>query len=317
LSPAQRFHAVSTLLYWLAVPGRLVFLTAPLFYLYLGLHPFYADVPALACYWGPTLVADLYLNGWLARERRSRLWSEVYEALIAWPVLSAATRATLFRSRRGYRVTGKERARTLRVCVPVALPLAIIAVLTVFGLGAEVTGAFDRASDPTAATVYVAWAVYNLALLGVTLLATIDVPNGRKYDRAAVTRQVVVHAAGGQVHASTVDLSLGGALLRPREPGGLGGLRAGEVIEVALTGSGLWLKAEVVRLVPGTGRPRGHGHQVAVAWTALDDEATARLQEMLIEARAEWCGTVVTETQATLAFVRALRRWHPLAEARL
>ncbi|MFC3554707.1 UDP-forming cellulose synthase catalytic subunit [Alcaligenes endophyticus] len=94
LSLAQRLCYASAALHFFYGLPRLVFLTAPLAYLFFGAHVFNASALLIMAYAVPHIVHALLTNSRMQGKYRHTFWNEVYETVLAWYIM-LPTLATL------------------------------------------------------------------------------------------------------------------------------------------------------------------------------------------------------------------------------
>ncbi len=107
LTIGQRICYLQAMMHFLFALPRVVFLTAPLAYLLLGLNVIAASPLAIMAYALPHIFHSVATNSRLQRNNRHSFWSEIYETVLAL-FLVRVTLATLIAPRRGkFNVTNK------------------------------------------------------------------------------------------------------------------------------------------------------------------------------------------------------------------
>jgi cellulose synthase (UDP-forming) len=239
----RRFGAGLTFFQWLVFlpfhyllnfPCQLLFALLPLVYLWTGWTHFYVTSTAeLAAYQGPALISGFLLSRWfLPHARVPLLSSAIYFYLSArtFPTV-VATLIKPFGT--PFRVTPKGRTNVGKGGDPVAVwGLVILIVLTVGGIvvGCKSPG---RLNSPTGLTIATCWALCNLVLFGLTLLAVSQKPRLRGEERFRIGRPGSLEASGWTRNCTVIDLSLSGVLLA-----GAGDLEVGQPVRLSLDGIG-------------------------------------------------------------------------------
>ncbi|MEJ1975739.1 MAG: UDP-forming cellulose synthase catalytic subunit [Acetobacteraceae bacterium] len=107
LTIGQRICYLQAMIHFLFALPRVVFLTAPLAYLLVGLNVIAASPLAIVAYALPHIFHSVATNSRLTRNNRHSFWSEIYETVLAL-FLVRVTVATLLAPRRGkFNVTNK------------------------------------------------------------------------------------------------------------------------------------------------------------------------------------------------------------------
>lgn len=107
LSLFQRLCYTNAMLHFFHGIPRIVFLTAPLSYLYFELHVINATAFAIAIYALPHIVMSQVANSRMQGRYRHSFWAEVYESVLAWYIMLPTTLA-FFNPRLGkFNVTAK------------------------------------------------------------------------------------------------------------------------------------------------------------------------------------------------------------------
>ena len=215
LTLAQRLCYLAAMLHFFSGIPRIVFLVAPLWYLYFGLHVFNALPIVTLAYALPHIAHAVVANARIQRRYRRAFWSQVYETCLCFYLVVPTTLALIDPRAGRFNVTAKggltERthfdARIVR-------PHLALAALLVAGLAAGAWRLWSGQGDRDAVAVNMVWSCYSLALLGATLLAARERQQVRAAPRVSVRLPALIQfAVGHTVAAHTVDLSRGGARL--------------------------------------------------------------------------------------------------------
>lgn len=194
LSPAQRLMYFATMWSYLSGFVAVVYLIAPILYLFFGWIPVRAYSSEFFWRLVPYLIANQLLFivvGWGIPTWRGQQYS-----LALFPLWIRATTSAvanvLFKRKLGFVVTPKTRqaGASLRLIVPQLVCMAALAAALVYGLVRLALGLVD---DSVATLVNVAWGVYDLVMLSAVIeAARYQPPDG---DELAALGEVAVTAA--------------------------------------------------------------------------------------------------------------------------
>ncbi|WP_009915499.1 UDP-forming cellulose synthase catalytic subunit [Burkholderia humptydooensis] len=192
---------------------RLVFLTMPIAYLFFHLYFINASALALASYVLPYMALAHVANARMQGRFRHSFWAEVYESVLAWYIALPTTIAFLSPKHGKFNVTAKG-GRIDEGYVDWAtsrpyLALFVLNVAAIFAGGVRLAaGGGDEAST---ILMNVAWALYNLAMLGAALAVAREAKQVRVTHRIAMRVPATLLLADGTTAAChTKDYSAGG-----------------------------------------------------------------------------------------------------------
>lgn len=214
LSWIQKSYAVSQLIYCFQSVFRVTFLLAPLCSAYLGISLFVATLPEVIYYFMPFWFLHIAVYGWATDYRISYFWNEVYETTFCFPALkrlllmirnpfskaSGVTRKGVKLDRKSYNFN-----HNLLLIILLILSILIIAINLV-GVHLGVWPALNENSG-----VILFWLVYNISLMGVAILSTIDQPVRRTMDRFPLTTACKIKVGDQVFGGYTQNLSESGA----------------------------------------------------------------------------------------------------------
>ncbi|MCF4166138.1 UDP-forming cellulose synthase catalytic subunit [Zavarzinia compransoris] len=222
LTLAQRLCYLNAMLHFQFALPRIVFLTAPIAFLLLNENIIASTAPMVLAYAGPHLLHAALTNTRVHGPYRLTFWGELYETSLSfhlvWPVLAAMINPRLGK----FNVTEKggllEREyfdfRIARFHI-------FTLVLVVLGLGIGVYRLIYVWGDETIRDVLlmnVAWASFNAVILMGAMAAAFETRQIRRTIRLPIIMPVTVFTATGHaVCATTVNMSMGGAMLRMPE----------------------------------------------------------------------------------------------------
>ncbi len=171
MSLTQRLCYLNSMTFWLFPLVRMVFILAPLAYLFFGLQIFVATISEVMVYMG-TYIATVFLvqNALYARVRWP-LMSEIYETAQA-PYLSGVVIKTLFKPRGAkFNVTAKDEVLEEDYISPMYRPLLVLWAIAGLGVVAVVIRWVLFPGDHTILKVVGGWAVFNFIILSASLRA--------------------------------------------------------------------------------------------------------------------------------------------------
>jgi cellulose synthase (UDP-forming) len=235
LRPIQRLcYFASSFSFLFSLP-RLVFLTSPLAFLFFGQNIIAASPLAIIAYAGSHIFHTFATTARMNGPHRHSFWSEIYEAVMAVPLLPVALLA-LWNPRKGrFNVTSK--GGTLArgyLDLRVVAPNVILLILLLAGFVLGIHGTLTTAGLPFQAYLL------NTIWCGMCLIpvsASIAVGGEREQSRVWARTQAnvpaeLVLADGARVAAHTSDLSLSGARMQIAQPLGTG---PGDAVVAAFT----------------------------------------------------------------------------------
>jgi cellulose synthase (UDP-forming) len=218
---AQRLCYSNAILNFFNGMPRLIFLVAPLAYLYFDRYIINASALAILLYALPHMVHAHFANTRVRGRYRHSFWASLYESVLAWYLVMPTIRV-LLRPRSGkFNVTAKGGLIDSNYFDwGVAMPNAILVLLNLGGflLGiARLLG--GNPQDTGALLMNTSWTGLNLLTLGATLAVAAEMRQVRRAHRIAATLDAVVQLADGtQLAARTSDVSLTGVGLRLTTP---------------------------------------------------------------------------------------------------
>ena len=215
LSFAQRLCYLNATLHYLYALPRLIFMTAPLFYLLLNRSNVYGYVGTILAYALPHLALAITTNSRIQGRYRHSFWNEVYETVLA-PYILLPTLAALVSPKHGkFNVTPKSHGSDRSYFAwKVATPLLVLLTLNTAGI---VYGGLRMLTEPERMGplfMNIFWALLNVIVLGASVAVANEQRQRRK--EARLTRQHAAHlilADGRVLPGETVDLSTSGAAI--------------------------------------------------------------------------------------------------------
>ena len=209
----QRLCYANAMLHFFYGLPRLVFLTAPLSYLFLEAHVIATSAPLLVAYALPHLMQANLANSRIQGQYRHSFWAEAYETVLAW-YIALPTALALIAPRIGkFNVTVKGGlVAKAYFDWRIAAPFMLLALLNIIGL---VLGVFRlfwwNTNEAATVLINLVWTLYNLAMVGTALGVCAEARQVRVAPRIRMWLPAAVRGADGQLHRCEVhDYSLGG-----------------------------------------------------------------------------------------------------------
>jgi cellulose synthase (UDP-forming) len=230
----QRLCYSNAMLHFFHGIPRLVFLTAPLAFLFFGWHVISAAAGVIAVYVLPHLFLSALTNTRMQGLYRHSHWAEVYESVLAWYITLPTTIAFINPKLGKFNVTAKgglvrKEYFDFRIARPYLLLMAVNFSGVILGFYKLLAGA---GSETGTLLINLAWALYNLLMLGTAIAVATETRQVRKAHRVPVRIGATIRRRDGTEHpAETNDFSMTGLGIQLRQPADIA---AGEVCEVLL-----------------------------------------------------------------------------------
>lgn len=222
LKLAQRICYTNAMLHFFYGLPRIIFLTAPLAFLFFGAHVIHASALMILAYALPHLAHAMLTNLRLQGKHRHLLWNEVYETALAWYILRPTTMAVLNPGLGKFNVTAKGGL------VPrsyfdgqIARPYLLLLLLNVVGMCVGIARLLMTESTGEVHTIWLnmGWTVYNMMILGAVIATCSEQRQVRRSHRVPLDVRAQLHLPGGAVlGCRTVNFSQGGMAIRLDEP---------------------------------------------------------------------------------------------------
>ena len=215
----QRLFHCTSVIYYLGSLTSFVSLIVPLLFLIGGFSIMRISLAEVIFFRLPFTLGYTMLFSWLMFGTRSAFWTEFYDAFLAPMTAITAIRTLINPKARGFRVTDKAaRTEKLTLNKRAAFPFIVLLLLHIAGLAAALA---RKEAFPDQELFYIVtyFALMNVALLWVCLLATIDVPHRFRFARFEHRLLCMISWPGVILPTETVSLSHGDvSILRDRFP---------------------------------------------------------------------------------------------------
>ena len=300
LRPIQRLAHFEGLLHWFTSFSRVGFLIMPLAYSFLGVIPLRANVAETVYFFLPYYVVQVSVFAWLNYRSRSAMLSDIYSLALCFPLALTVIQVMLNPFAKAFQVTPKGVFRD-RVAFnwDLAWPLILLFIGTAVSLWRNLGMAFMHCSwghsiAPDDAELFKGiglgwiWSLYNLLLLGVSLLILVDVPKPDLYEWFELRRIVRLDKAEKTAWGVTTMVSEVGAIIA------LSSMADVAFSSLPSSGEQLLVTVEIMEeqlqlsgLITDT-TPNGDFFTVKIAFNQPSLEHQRRLIEMLYCRPGQW-----------------------------
>ncbi|AVO50309.1 UDP-forming cellulose synthase catalytic subunit [Melaminivora suipulveris] len=209
----QRLCYSNAMLHFLFGLPRLVFLTAPMAYLFFHVYIIHAQAALLALYVLPYILQSSIANAHVQGRYRHTFWAEVYETVLAWYVALPTTLAMLNPKLGKFNVTAKgglvERSY---FDWTTSLPYVALVLLNLAALAAGVVRLVWWNTDETGTVLLnLIWTSYSLIMLGAAMGVALEARQVRSMHRVAARLPAALYLSDGRVlRAACGDYSMTG-----------------------------------------------------------------------------------------------------------
>lgn len=291
----QRICYANAMLHFFYGIPRIVFLTAPLAYLFFDAKIIAAQGSLIAAYALPHLVLAIMTNSRIQGAYRHSFWAEVYETVLAAFIIVPTTLAIVNPKLGKFNVTAKGGIVDRDYFdADIAKPYMWLFILNMVGIAVGM----GRLMLPDAATetlwLNMGWTAYNLLILGAAIRVAAESQQRRLHVRVDMHVPLLVRPAPSAEQpdpdyeiGETVDMSYGGLSYLSL---GLIDLDDGAPVEVAL------LPERKIMWLPGTVRRIGET-RVAIQFSEMTLEQQSYLVYVLYGRADSWLAWRKEETR--------------------
>lgn len=214
LSLPQRLCYSSSALFWLFPFARLIFLVAPLFYLFFGLEIFTASGPEFLAYVLSYMAVNLMMQNYLYGRYRWPWISELYEFIQSVYLLPAVVSVLLNPGKPTFKVTAKNESLETRRVSELGRPFFIIFAILSLGVVATYWRIVAQPYNADTTLVVGLWNILNLLMAGCALGVVSERPEGRAARRFDVKRRGEITIDGLSAPIVTENVSVDGIGIR-------------------------------------------------------------------------------------------------------
>ncbi len=214
---AQRLCYLNAMLHFFYGLPRIIFLTAPLSYLFFEAHIIQASADLIAVYALPHLTHANIANSRMQGKHRHTFWAEVYETALAWYIMVPTTIAMINPKSGQFNVTSKGgRVEQEYFDWKIAIPYVVILGLNIVGLAIGFGRLFWWNTHEFGTVLFnVLWTAYNLIILAATLSVALESRQIRRHWRVRMELPAMIRLPNGRTIACEVeDFSEGGLAVK-------------------------------------------------------------------------------------------------------
>lgn len=221
MSVTQRLCYLNSMTFWLFPLVRMIFIIAPLAYLFFGLQIFVATIEEVMVYMGAYMAISFMVQNALYARVRWPLVSELYETAQA-PYLAGVVLKTIFKPRGAkFNVTAKDETLIEDFVTPIYKPLLFVWLLGLAGVLAAAVRWYLFPGDHNILMIVGGWAVFNFIMLSAALRTVCERQQRRGVPRVEMNVPAVAALGHNENYtftaATVLDASTSGArlLLQP------------------------------------------------------------------------------------------------------
>lgn len=211
LTLPQRLCYFSSSFFWFFAYARLVFMLAPLCFLFFGLKIYNANFVDFAAYCLPHLFAVFMVSDFLFGHVRWSFVSELYELMQSVYTFPAIIKVFLNPRAPSFNVTAKGETLAQDFISPLAKPFYIMLLLNLLALVFGVYRLVFVPGDRFPTTITMCWAGFNIFILLAGMGALLERKQRRATPRMPISLPIRVEMAGKAYSGTLRDLSISGA----------------------------------------------------------------------------------------------------------
>ncbi|HGK7304410.1 UDP-forming cellulose synthase catalytic subunit [Stenotrophomonas maltophilia] len=224
----QRVCYTNAMLHFFYGLPRIIFLTAPLAYLFFGAHVIHASALMILSYALPHILQANLTNVRVQGRHRHLLWNEVYETTLAWYILRPTLMAVINPKLGKFNVTAKGGlVKESYFDAQIARPYLVLLLLNVIGIVVGIVRLVMADTDGQSNTIWLnlGWTLYNTIMLGAVIATSGEQRQIRRSHRVPLSMPAVLHLEGGRaLRCRTLNFSTGGMAVQldvpePLQPG--------------------------------------------------------------------------------------------------
>ena len=214
LSLAQRLSYLNSCLFWLFPFSRLIFVAAPMFFLFFGLEIFHATLQEFFAFAVLHVFCSLMLANFLFGRERWPFVSDLYEILQSVFLVGSLLRIVVRPRKAQFRVTPKGRTIERDFVSPLGKPFFVIMALMVVGVVLGVYRYYAFPLEREHLTIVMAWHLTNSCLLLGALGVLFERAWSRDYERLYRDKPVNVVTDAAAARGTLVDTTIDGGRIQ-------------------------------------------------------------------------------------------------------
>lgn len=233
----QRICYGNAMLHFFFGLPRLVFLTAPMAYLFFHVYIIHAHAALLALYVLPYILQSSIANAHMQGKFRHTFWAEVYETVLAWYVALPTTLALLNPKAGKFNVTTKGGlVQQSYFDWSTSAPYMVLVILNLAALVFGGLRLFWWNTDETATVLLnLVWTAYSVLMLGAAMGVAAESRQVRRMHRVTARLPATLYLQDGRVlRATCTDYSMTGVGLELATDADRQAFPVGEPVHVGL-----------------------------------------------------------------------------------
>jgi cellulose synthase (UDP-forming) len=215
LNLLQRLSHLEGLVNWFMFGLRIYLLTMPLIYAFFNVLPIQASLQEWLYFFAPIYLFQLMVFSWLNYRSRSFIFNEICSVQHCFHLCLMVFMTFLSPFEKGFNVTPKGIQQNQFVLhKPLAFPLIVLWILTASAVVKLLIGGTPQLENinlESGINLGIIWGVYNLIIITLSILMTIDAPKADNYDWFELRRVVKLEIQNQTVWGITTNLSEAGA----------------------------------------------------------------------------------------------------------
>ncbi|MEH1822790.1 MAG: glycosyltransferase [Nostoc sp.] len=283
LTLMQRLASLAALLYWFGNISRIYFLLIPLAYSFFHVIPIRSTAGELLFFFLPYYLVNLATFAWLTYRSCSALLSDIYSLIICFPLAINTLQVMIYPFAKGFQVTPKGIVKNRYTFNwNLAIPLIILFIATAISLWLNLNIAPETTQKTTGINLGWLWSIYNLIMIGITILILIDAPKADMYEWFNLRRIVQLRVGNQNLWGVTTMISEAGVEIALTQKLPIN-LFAHQLINIEVIEENLWLTGELV----STGF-KDESFTVRLRFKSVSLNQHRRLVEMLFCRPGQW-----------------------------
>ncbi len=214
LSLTQRVSYLSSMTFWFFPIPRLVFMFAPLLYIFLNLKIFVSNIDETIAYTSMYIVVNVMLQNYLYGKVRWPWISELYEYVQGVFLFKAMVTVALNPRKPTFNVTAKGLTLDNNHLSELAMPFFIIWGLLFVADIVSIGRYFLEPGVNNLILVVGCWNTFNLMIAGAALGAVAERAQPDRHPRLPINRQGMLTLDGQKIPVQIVDVSAGGCRMQ-------------------------------------------------------------------------------------------------------
>lgn len=214
LTIPQRICYMNTCMFWFFPFARIIYLLAPMAFLFFGLKIYAANWETFLAYGAPYLIAVFTVTNYFYGKVRWAFVSELYELIQSIYTLPAIAQALIRPRKATFKVTPKGEHLKSDFISPLATPFYILEGLTIVLIGTAIWRLVNFPDEAYPAGITLFWSCVNFVLLLAVIGAMFERRQLRQTPRMPTGHAGRLAFGDHSIACKVVDMSLGGCLVK-------------------------------------------------------------------------------------------------------